>query len=42
MNVHEAVTAIAAVGTLRVGFVQASRSGKLPSRAWVNSIRDAV
>src|SRR5438045_226058 len=42
MNMHDAVIAIAAVGTLRRGWVRASRSGKLPSRAWVNSIRDAV
>src|SRR6266480_2248956 len=42
MNMHEAETAIAAVGTFRRGLVCARRSGKLPSRAWVNSIRDAV
>src|SRR5947207_1581398 len=42
MNMHDAVTAIAAVGTLRRGWVRVSRSGKLPSLAWVNSIRDAV
>src|SRR5215471_2750857 len=42
MNMHEAEMAIAAVGTLRRGLVWASCFGKLPSRAWVNSIRDAV
>src|ERR1700722_2041395 len=42
MNMHEAVIAIAAVGTFRRGLVLASWAGKLPSRAWVNSIRDAV
>src|SRR5258708_21655320 len=42
MNVHEAVIAMAGVGPFRRGFVTASALGKLPSRACVKSIRDAV
>src|ERR1700746_3053051 len=42
MNMHEAEMAMAGVGTLRRGVVWGGCFGKLPSRAWVNSIRDAV
>src|SRR6266851_9436625 len=42
MNVHDAVIAMARVGTRRRGFVAARALGKLPSRAWVKSIREAV
>src|SRR5215471_11576394 len=42
MNVHDAVIAMASVGTFRRGFVTARTLGKLPSLACVKSIRDAV
>src|SRR5262245_10165462 len=42
MNMHDAVIAMARVGTFRRAFVTVRTLGKLPSRAWVNSIREAV